>query len=338
MTRRLRNKELQENSDSESNDNDGMYQQEEDRDESGSPTPSPGLSPTPSPILSPSPASPSSTPRQETLFLKRVTRSFTAATTKTPKTPKAPKTPKNPKILETPSALRTIVTRTRVNKKHTTAQGFQSEVDIESVGDPDPNLLKTPTEKKLRPRTKIDAGGKAQSDGEVESEGNVKPVKTPTPKKPGAKSKGHGAGVHPEEGVESEEDTTPVKTPTPKRPRAKFKRSGAARGRVISPVTPKKPRVPHRKKSSKKSVSVMTPTIASIQGSDIDGDGSLVGLPTKVWSPLDSSMDGIESAAMLPNPNRDCEMMPIAIPQQEHNCRGAYDALSRSPTVLLEVC
>ncbi|KAG0294440.1 hypothetical protein BGZ96_001168 [Linnemannia gamsii] len=333
MTRRLRNRELQENSDSESDDDD-VYQQEEDRDESGSQTPSPGLSPTPSSIPSPSPASSTSSPPLETFFPKRVTRSFTPKVNKavaTPKVLKTPKTPKNPKILEAPSAPRTIVTRARVNKKQVAARGDQAEVDIESVGDPNPNLLKTPTAKKPRLRTKRGAGGKAPSDEEVESKGNVKPVTTPAPKKSGAKAKGHGSGGHPEEDVESEEDIKPVKALTHKRPRTKSHGPGAARGLA------KKTRGLRPKKSSKKYVSNATaPSIASIQGSDIGGDGSPTGLSAKVWSPLDSSMDGIKSAAMSLNPNRDCEMISTAIPQQERNCTGVYDVLLRSPTVLLE--
>lgn len=295
MPRRLRNKESQKRSDSESDDG-NVYQQEEDGDESRSPTPSqspsPSLSPTPSPSPSPSSAPcPSLFP--ETPFLRRVTRSFTLKANKAAATPKTPKTPK------TPSTPRTIVTRARVNKKQATARGDHSEIDIESVGDPDPDLPKTPSAKKPRPRTKRVTGGKAQSGGEVETEGDVKPVKTSSLKKLGAKPKGHGAGGYPVEDIEPEADTNSAAT---------------------------------------------TPLIASFQGNDVDGDGSLTGLPTKVWSPLDSPMEGIESAAMLLTLNRDYEMMPIAVPQQERNCRGKYqrrdthNALSRSPTVLPEVC
>ncbi|KAF9540797.1 hypothetical protein EC957_003719 [Mortierella hygrophila] len=310
MPRRICNKDVQENSEAESDDDD-IYQ-EEDRDESTSPTlsQSPSQSPSPTPSLSPLPETPP--PR-------RTTRSTTTKVKKAvaiiPKTPKTPKTP------------RAIVTRTRVIKETTASgRGDHADADMESVGDTEsetgPQLLKTPTTKKPRPRTKKEAvtgRGKAHPEGgEVESEGDVKSVKKPTPKKPRAKTKGRGAEDQP---VEGEFDAKPVKTITSKRSRAKSEKSRAASEQARTPATPKKPRAPRPKKIMKASAAVAatTPLIASIQEND-DGGGSFVGLPSKVSFPLDSIMDGIETyrsaAGVLKTSNWDCEMMAMPLQEQ----------------------
>ncbi|KAF9141103.1 hypothetical protein BGX30_005483 [Mortierella sp. GBA39] len=329
MPRRICNKNVQENSEAES-DNDDIYQ-EENRDESTSPTLS--QSPSQSPSSTPSPS-----PLPETPPPRRVTRSSTPKVKKavatTPKTPKTPKTP------------RAIVTRTQVIKKTTAAgRGNHADADMESVGDTEsetgPQLLKTPTTKKPRPRAKkgaVTGGGKAYPEGEVESEGDVKSVTKPAPKKPRARAKGRGAGDQPEEG---ESDAKPMKTLTPKRSRVKSEKSKAASEQAR---TPKKPRAPRPKKIMKASTTVAAtlPLIASIQEND-DGGGSSVGLPSKVSFPLDSLMDGIETyrsaAAVLKTSNWDCGMM--AMPLQERNSGGqphrhGYGTMSRTPTVLLE--
>ena len=349
MPRRFRNKDVQENSESES-DGDDVYLEEDNREESTSSTASqsPSQSPSPTPNPSPAPASASPSPFPETPSLKRVTRSSTlkmkkavATTLKTPKTLKTSKTPKTP---------RAIVTRAWVVRKVTAAaRGDHPVVSIESAGntesETDPQLLKIPTTKKPRPSTKrgAAAGGKAQPEGgEVDSEGDVKSVKKPAPKKPRAKAKGCRAGDQPEEEeVDSEADAKPVKTLTPKGSRAKPEGSRAVSEQTKTLATPKKPLAPRPKKIMKASVvtTATAPLIASIQDNE-DGDGSPVGLPSKVSSPLDSPMDGIETCGSVAS-NRDCEMM--AMPQQERNGgkqphRHGYDTVSRSPTALPEVC
>lgn len=348
MSRRIRNNDVQENSESESDDDDAY--QEEDREESTTSTPSqsPSKSPSqsPSPTLSPSPAPASARPSSlpETPPPRRVTRSST------PKVGKAVAT-----IIKTPKTPRTIVTRSRVIKKATEAsRGDHPDVDIESVGDAqseaDPQLLTTPKTKKPRPRAKKGAavgGEKTQPEGgTIESKGDVKSVKKPTSRKPRDKAKGRVAGDQPEEGgVDSEADTKPVKTPTPNRSRAKLEGSKAASERTKTPATPRKLRTPRPKKNVKASAAAATaPLIASIQDND-DGDRSSVGLPSRVSSPLNSPMDGIETyrsaAAVLQTYNWDCEMM--AMPQQERNGGGqphrhGYNTVSRYPTVLPEAC
>ncbi|KAG0069180.1 hypothetical protein BGZ89_003376 [Linnemannia elongata] len=336
MPRRPRNKGVQKNSESESDDDD-VYQ--EDREESTTQSQSP----------SPAPVSASLSPLPETPPPRRVTRSSTpkvreevAITLKTPKTPKTLKPPKTPK---TPRA---IVARALVVKKATAAaQQALSDIDIQSVDDTEsetvPQLLKTPTTKKPRPRAKKGAAaGRKEArleGGEVEPKEDVKSVKKPALKKPEARDKGQGAeDQSEEEEIDAEADAKLVKTLTPMRSRTKPEGSGAASERAMTLATPKKPRATRPKKTVKASASA-APVIASIQDND-DGDGSFVGLPRKVSSLSDSPMDGIETykfaATVLQTSNTDCEI--TAMPQQERNgggrpyCHG-YDTVSLSPTV-----
>lgn len=340
MPRRPRNKGVQKNSESESDDDD-VYQG--DREESTSQSQSP----------SPAPVSASLSPLPETPPPRRVTRSSTpkvreevAITLKTPKTPKTLKPPKTPK---TPRA---IVARALVVKKATAAaQRALSDIDIESVDDTEsetvPQLLKTPTTKKPRPRAKKGAAaGRKEArleGGEVEPKEDVKSVKKPALKKPEARDKGQGAeDQSEEEEIDAEADAKQVKTLTPMRSRTKPEGSGAASERAMTLATPKKPRATRPKKTVKASASA-APVIASIQDND-DGDGSFVGLPRKVSSLSDFPMDGIETykfaATVLQTSNTDCEI--TAMPQQERNgggrpyCHG-YDTVSLSPTVRPEV-
>ncbi|KAG0061338.1 hypothetical protein BGZ90_003623 [Linnemannia elongata] len=336
MPRRPRIKDVQKNLESESDDDD-VYQ--EDREESTSQSQSP----------SPAPVSASLNPLPETPPPRRVTRSSTPKVREevviTLKTPKMSKTLKPPKTPKTPRA---IVTRALVVKKATAAaRGDLSDIDIESVDDTEsetvPQLLKTPTIKKPRPRAKKGAAaGRREArleGGEVEPKEDVKSVKKPALKKPEARDKGHGAeDQSKEEEIDAEADAKLVKTLTPKRSRTKPEGSGAASEQAMTLATPKKPRAPRPKKTVKASASA-APVIASIQDND-DGDDSFVGLPRKVSSLSDSPMDGIETykfaATVLQTSNTDCEI--TAMPQQERNGGGrpyrhGYDTVSRFPTV-----